>query len=149
VVDANDKFIGRYGSGGSTVISVGPEWIDVTLTADGPRKYEIGPVFYFNTACPNPADNTVLHGGGAHLGEYSRDLAKFALGFPEAPNVVYYAGVEDPSFVPLSFEYSESTLTGTRRICYTFAQPPALILKYSPARTFDLGVFTPPYRIIQ
>jgi hypothetical protein len=148
VVDAGGKFIGRYGYGGTTVIAVGAEWIAVSLTADGPRKHDTGPLFYFNTACPNPADKTALHGTAGYLGVYSRELVKFALGFPEAPNVVYYPGAEDPAFVPLSYEFTEGTLTGQQRVCYTFDQPP-LFQKYAPAQTFDLGVFTTPYRVVQ
>ena len=147
MVDANGTFIGRYGDLGNTVISVGTEWISVLLTPDGPRAYSSGPLFYFSSPCPNPDDRTVLHGTTGHLGYTPRELVKFALALPTAPNVVYYPGIEDPAFVPVSFEYDESTLNGSQRVC--IGQSTGFAQHYAPAVAFNLGVFSTPYRVVQ
>ena len=147
VVDANGAFIGRYGDG-TTIISVGTEWISASLTADGPRNYGTGPVFYFNTVCPNPSDNTVLHGTLGYFHVTTRELVKFASAFPEALTVLYYPGAEEPGFVPLSLELHESTVNGPKRVCHTLQQP-IVGQKFAPAVTLDLSAFTTPYRIVQ
>ena len=152
VLDANDTFVGWYDHGGwgdsaTTTIPVGSEWLTVPLDATGPRKTG-GPNFYFNTACPDPADPSVLHASatGAYLLAPSQPLVKFAFGLSQAPNVVYYAGPQDPTFVPLSWE----TDADTTRLCFpTYGAPYFSTLTYAPARTFDLSVFTPPFRVVQ
>jgi hypothetical protein len=149
VVDANGAFIGRYGDQGNAVILAGTEWISVSLTVDGPRIRTNGPIFYFNTACPNPDDRTVLHGMPGHIGYAPRELVKFAAPLPGAPNVVYYPGVEDPAFVPLSFEFDESTMNGPQRVCIAQPQPIGIVQNYAPAVAFSLGAFTTPYRVVQ
>jgi hypothetical protein len=147
VVDANGTFIGRYGDG-TTIMSVGTEWISASLTVDGPRNYGSGPTWYFNTVCPNPSDNTVLHGTLGYFHVTTRELVKFALAFPEAPTVLYYPGAEEPGFVALSLEYDESTVNGPKRVCYTLDQP-IVSLKYAPAAVLNLSGFMTPYRIVQ
>jgi hypothetical protein len=149
VVDANGALIGRYGDLGNTVIPVGTDWISVLLSVDGPRTFSSGPTFYFSTPCPNPDDRTVVHGTPGHLGFAARELVKFAMPMPAAPSVVYYAGAEDPAFVPLSFEYDESTVNGSQRVCIAQPQPSGIVQKYAPAVAFNLGVFSPPYRVVQ
>jgi hypothetical protein len=148
VVDANGALIGRYGDQGTAVIQVGSEWISVLLSVEGPRTFSSGPTFYFSTACPNPDDKTVVHGTPGHLGYMTRELVKFAIPMPGAPNVVYYAGAEDPAFVPISFEFDESTLNGSQRVCFALPQP-MFVQHYAPAVTFNLGVFSTPYRVVQ
>jgi hypothetical protein len=149
VLDATDKFVGWYshggwGDAGTTTIAVGTEWLAVPLMVNGPEKTG-GPPLYFNTPCPNSADPTVLHATGAHIVAQSQRLVKFAFGLPNAPNIVYYAGTEDPTFLPLSWE----TTAGTTRACYdTFGNPYFATLKYAPALTFDFSMFTAPYRIV-
>jgi hypothetical protein len=147
VVDANGTFIGRYGDG-TTIMSVGTEWISASLTVDGPRNYGSGPTWYFNTVCPNPSDNTVLHGTLGYFHVTTRELVKFALAFPEALNVLYYPGAEEPGFVALSLEFHESTVDGPRRVCSTLQQPIGS-QKFAPAVVLDLSGFTTPYRIVQ
>ena len=150
VLDAADKFVGWYDHGGwgdtsTTTIPVGSEWITVPLLANGPEKTG-GPNFHFSTPCPDPVDHAILHANGAHVVAQSQRLVKFAFGLPDSPHVVYYAGPEDPTFVTLSVE----TWDGERRACYdTFGAPWFATQKYAPALSFNLGVFTPPYRVVQ